>query len=89
MPAIRRVFNVKGEYIMAIQQLSKEEVEVVSGGALDLSNLLGTVLGLVTGLINTVVGLVGTVLGLVTSLIGTVTGLVSGLVSSLGSLGGL
>lgn len=63
-----------------MRELTNEELGLVSGGVtvggLDLSGLLGGVIGTVTGLVGTVVGLV--------------TGLVGGLINSLGGLlGGL
>lgn len=61
---------------MAIQELSKQEINEVSGGALDLGGLLSPVLNLVAGLVNTVVGLV-------TGLLNTVLGLVGGLLGGL------
>jgi hypothetical protein len=62
---------------MAIQELSKQEINEVSGGALDLGGLLTPVLGLVTGLIDTVISLVTGVVGTVLALVG---GLLGGLV---------
>ncbi len=73
---------------MAILELNKQEIEVVSGGisasvSVDLG--LGSILGTVFGAIGTVTGLVGGILGTVTGLaggiLGTVTGLVGGLLS--------
>ncbi|MDD5247385.1 MAG: hypothetical protein PHY45_00270 [Rhodocyclaceae bacterium] len=72
---------------MAIQELSKEEINVVSGGALDLGGILGSLLNPVLGLLSPVLGLVGSVLGTVTNLVGgllnTVTGLLGGLLGGL------
>lgn len=61
---------------MAIQELSKQEINNVSGGALDLGGLLSPVLNLVTGLL-------GTVLNVVTGLVGTVLGLLGGLLGGI------
>jgi len=63
---------------MAIQELSKAEVSVVSGGALDLGGLLGSILNPVLGLLTPVLNLVGGILGTVTSLLG---GLLGGLLA--------
>lgn len=64
---------------MAIQELSKEEIEVVSGGLLiDLAKPVTSLLGLVLNPVITLLGAVGTVLdGLLGSLLG---GLLSGLI---------
>lgn len=64
---------------MAIQEMNKAEIEVVSGGILGLD--LGSLLG---GL-----PVVGSLLGTVKSLLATVTGVVSGLPIVGGLLGGL
>jgi hypothetical protein len=57
---------------MAIQQLSREEMNEVSGGlAVLLPGLLGPK-GLVTELLGVVTGLLSAVLGLVTGLLGGV-----------------
>lgn len=65
---------------MAIQELGKTEIEAVSGGALDLSGLLGGLLNPVLGLVG---GLLTPVVGLVQGLVGTVTGLLGGLLGGL------
>lgn len=69
---------------MAIQELSKQEINEVSGGALDLGGLLEPVLGLVGTVLGVVTGVVNTVVTLVTGLLGTVLGLVGGLLGGLG-----
>lgn len=77
---------------MAIQVLSKEEMNEVSGGLLvqvganastpilgldlNIGNLLATVTGLVGGVLSTVTSLVGGLLGFATGLLGAVTSLV-------------
>lgn len=72
---------------MAIQVLTRDEVEVVSGGAitvggpglslsLDPFALLGALL---TNTLALVSGVVSGVVGLVTGLLGTVTGLLGGI----------
>lgn len=75
---------------MAIQELSKVEIEAVSGGG-----LLDSVVGLVSGL-PLVGGLLGGLLSTVGGLLNSITGIVSGLPvvgpllgSVLGLLGGL
>lgn len=55
---------------MAIQEISKEEIDVVSGGALDLGGLLSPVLGLLSPVLNFVGGLLSTVTGLLGGLLG-------------------
>jgi len=59
---------------MAIQELSKHEVAVVSGGALDLGGLLGSILNPVLGLLTPVLNLVGGILTTVTGLLGGLLG---------------
>lgn len=61
---------------MAIQEMSKEDIDVVSGGALNLGGLFG-------GLLSPVLGLLSPVLNLVGGLLGTVTGLLGGLLGGL------
>jgi phage-related protein len=68
---------------MAIQELSKEEVAVVAGGALDLSGLLNGILGIVMGLVNAVVGILGGVLQMVTAVVGGVVNVVGTLLTKL------
>lgn len=63
-----------GVLIMAIQELSKSEVSVVSGGALDLGGLLGSILTPVLGLLTPVLNLVGGILTTVTGLLGGLLG---------------
>lgn len=70
---------------MAIQELSKQEIGEVSGGALDLGGLLTPVLGVVNTVIGLVTGLVGTVISLVGGILDTVVGLVGGLLGGLGA----
>lgn len=75
---------------MAIQELSKVEIQAVSGGALSLTSLvsglpivgplLASVLGVVGGLVNTLVGVV-TSLPIVGPLLGSVLGIVSGIIT--------
>lgn len=61
---------------MSIQELSKQEIEAVSGGAIDLGGLLG-------GLLSPVMGLLQPVLGIVGGLVATVIGLLGGLLGRL------
>lgn len=65
---------------MAIQELSKAESDLVSGGNLTLNLDLNGVLGGVGGLL---VGVLGTVGGLLTGLLGTVGSLLNGLLGGL------
>jgi len=73
---------------MAIQQLSKAEIEAVSGGAVITidTGALPDVGGLLGGLVGTVTGVLGSVLGLVNvgSLLGTVTGLLNNVLGAVG-----
>jgi hypothetical protein len=84
------------EKVMAIQELNKAEIEVVSGGAaLNLTalvsglplvgGLLGGVLGLVGGLLNSVSGLL-TGLPVVGPVLGNVLGAVFGVVGGVVTL---
>jgi len=66
---------------MAIQELSSVEIEAVSGGALlNVTSLLGGLLGLVKGLVG-VVGNFAVNLPIVGPLIGSVLGLVGSIIS--------
>jgi hypothetical protein len=61
---------------MAIQELNKAEINLVSGGeGLDLGGLLGGLIGpnsLLGGLLGVITGILGGVLSLVTGLLGGV-----------------
>jgi len=74
-PTKRWDFNVNKErYIMAIQELSKEEINVVAGGLVLLGLDLGAILNaLLTPIINIVVAVLNTVANVVAA-VGTLVG---------------
>ncbi|MDD3765193.1 MAG: hypothetical protein PHP86_18005 [Nevskiales bacterium] len=67
---------------MAIQELSKEEVAVVSGGAASLDGVWNLVGGLVTTVLS--LPLLGTVVDLADKLVGTLSRVVGGLLGGRG-----
>jgi len=81
-------FNTLEIVKMAIQELNKEEVEVVAGGlvllGLDLGALLNTLLTPVVGIVASVLNTVANVVSAVGTLVGNVLASVNNVVAGLG-----